>query len=177
MKGIEPSCPAWEAGVLPLNYTRGRICDCRWPICDLQAAKSLPRDDVVRIAELVVPGVARLHVFSERPGNYSGSNRIRSRAAAGAVGVRNLVIVGAVDGNFVGLAPRIVPLAIGNLQSRAGCSLVLRVRNIQERNFSWIRGIIQVRGAARNGAESKEKIPRVRQGASPVTPGYLPYSV
>ena len=22
MKGIEPSCPAWEAGVLPLNYTR-----------------------------------------------------------------------------------------------------------------------------------------------------------
>ncbi len=23
VKGIEPSCPAWEAGVLPLNYTRG----------------------------------------------------------------------------------------------------------------------------------------------------------
>ena len=22
VKGIEPSCPAWEAGVLPLNYTR-----------------------------------------------------------------------------------------------------------------------------------------------------------
>lgn len=28
VKGIEPSCPAWEAGVLPLNYTRGRISDC-----------------------------------------------------------------------------------------------------------------------------------------------------
>ena len=24
VKGIEPSCPAWEAGVLPLNYTRVR---------------------------------------------------------------------------------------------------------------------------------------------------------
>ena len=24
VKGIEPSCPAWEAGVLPLNYTRER---------------------------------------------------------------------------------------------------------------------------------------------------------
>ena len=22
MKGVEPSCPAWEAGVLPMNYTR-----------------------------------------------------------------------------------------------------------------------------------------------------------
>ncbi len=22
VKGIEPSCPAWEADVLPLNYTR-----------------------------------------------------------------------------------------------------------------------------------------------------------
>ena len=25
VKGIEPSCPAWEAGVLPLNYTRGEV--------------------------------------------------------------------------------------------------------------------------------------------------------
>lgn len=25
VKGIEPSCPAWEAGVLPLNYTRGKL--------------------------------------------------------------------------------------------------------------------------------------------------------
>src|SRR5450631_3219945 len=27
VKGIEPSCPAWEAGVLPLNYTRVPISD------------------------------------------------------------------------------------------------------------------------------------------------------
>lgn len=26
MKGVEPSCPAWEAGVLPMNYTRILIC-------------------------------------------------------------------------------------------------------------------------------------------------------
>ena len=26
MKGVEPSCPAWEAGVLPMNYTRMLIC-------------------------------------------------------------------------------------------------------------------------------------------------------
>jgi hypothetical protein len=25
VKGIEPSCPAWEAGVLPLNYTRKEV--------------------------------------------------------------------------------------------------------------------------------------------------------
>jgi hypothetical protein len=29
VKGIEPSCPAWEAGVLPLNYTRGRKVEGR----------------------------------------------------------------------------------------------------------------------------------------------------
>ena len=26
MKGVEPSCPAWEDGVLPMNYTRILIC-------------------------------------------------------------------------------------------------------------------------------------------------------
>ena len=43
VKGIEPSCPAWEAGVLPLNYTRvGRISDFRFRIVDWQMARSLP---------------------------------------------------------------------------------------------------------------------------------------
>jgi hypothetical protein len=37
VKGIEPSCPAWEAGVLPLNYTRNRIADFGLLIGDLQA--------------------------------------------------------------------------------------------------------------------------------------------
>ena len=32
VKGIEPSCPAWEAGVLPLNYTRRRVAQRSSPI-------------------------------------------------------------------------------------------------------------------------------------------------
>src|SRR5438132_12096397 len=32
VKGIEPSCAAWEAAVLPLNYTRMRIFDFRLTI-------------------------------------------------------------------------------------------------------------------------------------------------
>src|SRR5215472_13771752 len=39
VKGIEPSCAAWEAAVLPLNYTRNGIFDFRLPMCDLQPAK------------------------------------------------------------------------------------------------------------------------------------------
>jgi hypothetical protein len=34
VKGIEPSCAAWEAAVLPLNYTRMVICDFRFAIAD-----------------------------------------------------------------------------------------------------------------------------------------------
>jgi hypothetical protein len=34
VKGIEPSCVAWEATVLPLNYTRVKILDLRFPIAD-----------------------------------------------------------------------------------------------------------------------------------------------
>ena len=34
VKGIEPSCAAWEAAILPLNYTRKRIADCRFQIGD-----------------------------------------------------------------------------------------------------------------------------------------------
>src|SRR5262245_64837662 len=34
VKGIEPSCAAWEAAVLPLNYTREEIFDFRFAIAD-----------------------------------------------------------------------------------------------------------------------------------------------
>ena len=27
--GIEPTCPAWKAGVLPLNYTRKKYSNCQ----------------------------------------------------------------------------------------------------------------------------------------------------
>ena len=39
MKGIEPSCAAWEAAVLPLNYTREEIFDFRFPIADCNRNK------------------------------------------------------------------------------------------------------------------------------------------
>jgi hypothetical protein len=42
VKGIEPSCPAWEAGVLPLNYTRKQTFDFKCPIADWQPAQ-LPK--------------------------------------------------------------------------------------------------------------------------------------
>src|SRR3954468_24241912 len=64
VKGIEPSCPAWEAGVLPLNYTRGGGGgDCRSGVADWQAANSLPRDDVVGAGELAVN--TQLLIFTE----------------------------------------------------------------------------------------------------------------
>ena len=37
MRGIEPPCAAWEAAILPLNYTRRRISDLRFQICDCKA--------------------------------------------------------------------------------------------------------------------------------------------
>src|SRR6266496_1155067 len=47
VRGIEPPCAAWEAAVLPLNYTRGEILDFRFSIPDcnrnkLVHAKPLP---------------------------------------------------------------------------------------------------------------------------------------
>jgi hypothetical protein len=39
VKGIEPSCAAWEAAVLPLNYTREEIFDFRFAIADCNRNK------------------------------------------------------------------------------------------------------------------------------------------
>ena len=39
VKGIEPSCAAWEAAVLPLNYTRDEIFDFRFAIADCNRNK------------------------------------------------------------------------------------------------------------------------------------------
>ena len=39
VKGIEPSCAAWEAAVLPLNYTRAEILDFRFSIGDCNRNK------------------------------------------------------------------------------------------------------------------------------------------
>ena len=39
VKGIEPSYAAWEAAVLPLNYTRVQTTDCRLRSSRWQAAR------------------------------------------------------------------------------------------------------------------------------------------
>ena len=36
VRGIEPPYAAWEAAVLPLNYTRAEIADFQLAICNLQ---------------------------------------------------------------------------------------------------------------------------------------------
>src|SRR5947209_14908878 len=58
VKGIEPSCPAWEAGVLPLNYTRvEKVNGDRRMVKSQKAApgtKLLPGDHIVRVCERVV---------------------------------------------------------------------------------------------------------------------------
>ena len=60
VKGIEPSCPAWEAGVLPLNYTRvRRISDFRFRIADWQIAQSLPGKNIVRALVFVIASRCR----------------------------------------------------------------------------------------------------------------------
>ncbi len=50
VKGIEPSWPAWEAGALPLCYTRHekigydfRICEFKQEVLGLTAVNLLPR--------------------------------------------------------------------------------------------------------------------------------------
>jgi hypothetical protein len=40
VRGIEPPCAAWEAAVLPLNYTREEIFDFRFSIADCNRNKS-----------------------------------------------------------------------------------------------------------------------------------------
>jgi hypothetical protein len=39
VRGIEPPCAAWEAAVLPLNYTREEIFDFRVAIADCNRNK------------------------------------------------------------------------------------------------------------------------------------------
>jgi hypothetical protein len=39
VRGIEPPCAAWEAAVLPLNYTRKEIFDFSFAIADCNRNK------------------------------------------------------------------------------------------------------------------------------------------
>src|SRR6476620_7249792 len=42
VRGIEPPCAAWEAAVLPLNYTREVIFDFRFSIADCNRNNRTP---------------------------------------------------------------------------------------------------------------------------------------
>src|SRR5262245_14756284 len=83
VRGIEPPCAAWEAAVLPLNYTRAEILDFRFFIGDFNRNKivsanrlavagvvnhSLPRNHVVGCVEVGCSAViGRQSILSGRP--------------------------------------------------------------------------------------------------------------
>src|SRR5438876_11232218 len=82
VRGIEPPCAAWEAAVLPLNYTRDAISDFRFSIADCNRNKcapatcgaSLPRNHVIGVGEGVIAGArccfgAQYSIKTERPGD------------------------------------------------------------------------------------------------------------
>jgi hypothetical protein len=48
VRGIEPPCAAWEAAVLPLNYTREEIFDFRFATADCNRNKFAPQKVVAR---------------------------------------------------------------------------------------------------------------------------------
>src|SRR5438876_9571984 len=67
VKGIEPSCAAWEAAVLPLNYTRDAISDFRFSIADCNRKC---RTAVV-CAVLSAGKIGRHRLSAEDSGRYS----------------------------------------------------------------------------------------------------------
>src|SRR5882724_2650681 len=87
VRGIEPPCAAWEAAVLPLNYTREEIFDFRFAIADCNrnkmhtgVAASLPRNYIVCRGTSVLVGrwtrhAARLTVRPKGPGDYAYCKR------------------------------------------------------------------------------------------------------
>ena len=58
VRGIEPPCAAWEAAVLPLNYTREGISDFRFSNADCNQNNS-------------AASAHRCALFSEDSGRYS----------------------------------------------------------------------------------------------------------
>src|SRR5690349_10133951 len=65
VRGIEPPCAAWEAAVLPLNYTRGEILDFRFSISDWQAGNNHCHE--ITSSSLGPAGVAVFARFPPRP--------------------------------------------------------------------------------------------------------------
>jgi hypothetical protein len=69
VKGIEPSCAAWEAAVLPLNYTRRMISDFRFAIADCNRNKFAPQI-AVACAVLSAVKIDHQHLSGEDSGRY-----------------------------------------------------------------------------------------------------------
>src|ERR1051325_12128587 len=72
VKGIEPSYAAWEAAVLPLNYTREEIFDFKFAVADCNRNKFAERiccsvrlssAHLVIVARLTPPGQRTLHLI------------------------------------------------------------------------------------------------------------------
>src|SRR5947207_13182275 len=76
VKGIEPSCAAWEAAVLPLNYTRDTIFDSRFSIADCNPnkvlnVKSPPAPNGCSVHCLSAGRIGRQYLSAEDSGLYS----------------------------------------------------------------------------------------------------------
>src|SRR5262245_22095413 len=92
VRGIEPPCAAWEAAVLPLNYTREEIFDFRFAIADCNRKPSLPRNHVVSCRADILVTRAAESVWPKRPCDYSDLQIWRG-TGIGAVRVGYLIIV------------------------------------------------------------------------------------
>src|SRR5215470_15064071 len=71
VRGIEPPCAAWEAAVLPLNYTRMQIFDFRFAIADCNRNK-WPLQIAVACAALSARKID-YQCFPGNSGRYNGS--------------------------------------------------------------------------------------------------------
>src|SRR5438874_7604420 len=117
VRGIEPPCAAWEAAVLPLNYTRGEIFDLRFA----SREQSLPGNHVAGSGEIVqtttLCGKSRrtrrcrsapqLPALTKRPHDHT---KVKS-CSTGLISIRicKCIVVVTIDHHIIWLSPGIVP--------------------------------------------------------------------
>src|SRR6266702_1469232 len=93
VRGIEPPCAAWEAAVLPLNYTSEGIPDFSFSIADCNWKQSLPRNHVVGIVEICT----LCRVCTEGPSDHSLAQSCGACPSIGSIRICKLIIVIAID--------------------------------------------------------------------------------
>src|SRR2546430_243860 len=95
VRGIEPPCAAWEAAVLPLNYTREEIFDFRFAIADCNRNK-FALQIAVRCAVLsAFLEIARSQCAEDSPERFRGysldpENSLPRNHVVGIVEIRTL---------------------------------------------------------------------------------------